>query len=282
MKPVKEFLQDLSRLEKVFGFNPTEILQRSDEWKLIKLGVISASMIDKLLMKKTTKGYQGYISELVAQIATGMIGEEINAKPLQWGKDHEAEARSAYEFETGHKVEELPFIFKDENLRAGASLDGLIESENKVVEIKCPYSTKTHIDFIAFGLVKEEYENQMQFQMWVSGASSADFVSYDPRMKKWMLHITTFKRDEEMMKKFDVIIPEAIKEIDEALKKLGLPFGSQWTGKQMKQAAQPTPWLAENGSPSGNTSPAGFLRGGYGRSMQSLRIRRTSEQRALR
>jgi hypothetical protein len=43
-----------------------------------------------------------------------------------------------------------------------------------------------------------------------------------------MIEIQIIKRDPEMMALFDEIVPAFIKEMDEALEKIGIPFGTQW------------------------------------------------------
>lgn len=200
--------------------------QGSNEWRTGKLGVISASNISCVLAKKGTATREGYISELIAQIATGEMAE-INGPALRWGKEQEQSARSAYEFETGAVVSEVGFIYTNDK-RAGCSPDGIIESL-KGVEIKCPFTSKVHVDFLAMEKIKLEYIYQVQFSMWVTGFESWDFCSFDPRFKKHLLKIHTIQRDEELMKRFDIEVPAFIAEMDAVLEKIGVSFGDQWT-----------------------------------------------------
>lgn len=202
------------------------IEQGSQEWFSAKLGVISASNISKVLAKKGTETRAGYISELVAQIATGEM-PEINAKALEWGKIQEEVARSTYEFTQNETVNTAGFIYAM-NRRVGCSPDGIIKGKNKGVEIKCPFSSKNHIDFLSMGKIKTEYMNQIQFSMWVTGFEQWDFCSFDPRMKKNLIGVFTVDRDEEAMKRFDVEVPEFIKEMDLILEKLEIKFSEQW------------------------------------------------------
>lgn len=200
--------------------------QGSPEWFLAKNGVISASKIKYPLAKKGTEGRSTYISELVAQIATGEM-PEINARAMEWGKAHEEVARSAYELCEGVFVKEAGFIYGKDK-RTGCSPDGLVLEKNKGVEIKCPYTSTVHVDFLAMDKIKLEYIYQCQFSLWVSGLETWDFCSFDPRFKKNLLKIVTLERDQSLMERFDNEIPEFIKEMDAVLEKLEIKWGSQW------------------------------------------------------
>src|SRR5690606_3195633 len=121
-----------------------------------------------------------YMTELVAQVCTGTI-EEINSKYMEWGKQQESSARSAYEFENDILITQVPFVFKDLSFREGCSPDGLV-TDSKGVEIKCPYNTQHFIKFLVDDEIKPEYVWQYQYTLRVMGADEWDFVQYDPRM----------------------------------------------------------------------------------------------------
>jgi putative phage-type endonuclease len=223
---LQHFLALADEIEKKVGVNPVKADQGSDDWRRLKLGVISASNADCVLAGRTTQKRATYLAELVAQVATGMP-PEFNAKALDWGKDNEQAARSAYEFHAGVEVLQAGMIFKDASMRAGCSLDGLV-TRKRLVEIKCPYTSKVHIETVCAGKIDIDYLKQCQFQMWVTGAEVVDFVSYDPRMKRSMFFCKPIERDEDMQKLFDDAVPALIADMDLMLHKLGVSFGSQW------------------------------------------------------
>jgi putative phage-type endonuclease len=200
--------------------------QGSPEWLKAKLGVISASNIAKVLAKKGTETRAGYVSELVAQIATGEM-PEINGRALEWGTMQESVARSAYEFTQGVSVQEVGFIYGKDR-RFGCSPDGIISDKNKGLEIKCPYTSKVHVDFLAMDKIKLEYYYQVQFSLWVTGLETWDFCSYDPRFKTNILKVYTVEKDLELMERFEKEVPAFIEEMDVLLNKIGVKFGSQW------------------------------------------------------
>ena len=204
--------------------------QSSDAWLKMRLGVITASCAHDLLPSKRGGAFkqarQTYMNQLIAEVCTGR-GEELNAKALDWGKTNEIASRAAYSFEANEIVLDGGFIYGMDK-RVGASPDGIIKGKNKGLELKCPYSTRTHIDFLLNDAVRPEYEAQVQWSMWVSGLESWAYASFDPRMKTQMLKTITYERDEDMMNLFNEIVPAFISEMDSALSKIGIKWGSQW------------------------------------------------------
>ena len=200
--------------------------QGTEHWLNMKLGVISASNISRLLAKKGTDTRNGYLAELVGQVCTGQY-DEINARALEFGKVNEVAARAAYEFESGNSLEQVGFIY-NLNRRVGCSPDALVKGKNKGVEIKVPFTSKVFIEFLTMGKIKKEYQLQCQFSLWVSGYETWDFVNFNPRMKKNMLHYVTIERDMETMALFDEAVPEFISEMDQMLALAGFQWGDQW------------------------------------------------------
>ena len=134
--------------------------QGSEAWFNLKLGVISASNISKVVAKKTSQTRETYMCELVGQVMTSLMAD-ISAAAMDWGNHHEDGARAAYEMGGNATIIELPFVFKDESFREGCSPDGLIKGTEGGVEIKCPYNTTNHIKFLLMDTIKSEYKWQM-------------------------------------------------------------------------------------------------------------------------
>ena len=214
-------------IEEITKINPSKIEQGSEEWLKLKLGVISASNIDSVLAKKGSQTRLTYQCELVAQIGTGEF-PEISGKPLEWGKENEQNARSAFELATGKEVEKVSFIYGDKTLRCGCSPDGILINEDAGIEIKCPWNSKYHAEFLCADKIKPEYIKQIQFSMWVTGLSKWYFCSYDPRFNKFPLGIREIQTDKEMQERFDKEVPEFIFEMDALLKQSGIKWGEQW------------------------------------------------------
>ena len=223
-------LKDVSRLydafEKKFGIAIADAQQGSTMWQILKLGVISASNVNKAVAKAGSETRNTYLAELCAQICTGTF-DELNSKYLEWGNFHEDAARSYYEFSTGNEVKQLPFVFKDDSFRMGCSPDGIV-NETKGVEIKCPFNAVHFVKFLVEDKIKSEYVWQYQYSLWVMDATHWDFVQYHPSMKKNPMKILTVEKDEKIFKIFDELIPKFIEDLDKMLAKAGFRFGEQW------------------------------------------------------
>ena len=212
----------------------TKYEQGSEQWKLSRVGVLTASQAHRVIKKgRGGKGYsaerQSYMMQLVAEVCTGQ-SPEISGAPLRWGNDNEEFACDAYEARKFEMVDHCGIIYKDETKRFGASPDGLV-SDDGAIEIKCPFTTVVHLDSMLNGTIKPEYHTQMQFLMWVTGREWVDFCSFDPRMTGdpiKRLHVIRVNRDEEKMEEFDLEMPKFIQEMDEILTLLGYEFGDQW------------------------------------------------------
>lgn len=223
-------LKDVSRLydafEKKYGIAIADAQQGSTMWQILKLGVISASNVNKAVAKAGSETRNSYLAELCAQICTGTF-DELNSKYLEWGNFHEDAARSYYEFSTGNEVKQLPFVFKDDSFRMGCSPDGIV-NETKGVEIKCPFNAVHFVKFLVEDKIKSEYVWQYQYSLWVMDATHWDFVQYHPSMKKNPMKILTVEKDEKTFKIFDELIPKFIEDLDKMLAKAGFRFGEQW------------------------------------------------------
>lgn len=200
--------------------------QGSKEWLNLKLGVISASNVHAVLAKKGTQARENYLLDLVSQVATKQ-SEPIDGQALRWGKENEAGARSAYEITTQRTVEQVSFIY-GEGKRIGASPDGIIREISVGCEFKAPWNSRNHTAFLLSDKIKKEYVYQVQFCMYVTGFEYWDFCSYDKRFINNMFKIITVKRDNDIVDMFKNEIPVFVNEMDSALDKMQISWGSQW------------------------------------------------------
>lgn len=171
---------------------------------------------------------QGYMAELVGQIVTGLLPEEMSFKQCEWGNEHEDEARAFFELKTGLDVTVPAFIYKDKNKRCGISPDGLIVGQKIGLELKCPFTTKVFVEFATCDKIKKEYMEQCQYSMWVTGYKGWYFANYDPRVKTKNLHYVLIERSQYYMDKYDKAFAVFTNDMDLMLSKLGMTFGQQW------------------------------------------------------
>lgn len=223
---MRNFDEELKAYSETLGFEASIVEQGSSDWLTMRAGVVSASMADNLLAKLGTAKRYGYMAELVAQVCTGQIPEQINARALQWGKDNEEAARMAYSASTLDHIKEVPFIYKDDSMRFGCSPDGICG--NYGLELKAPFASRTYIEFACAGKIKPEYVKQCQFSLWVTGLDYWVFASFDPRMKKNKLHSVVVERDPKIIDQIETAASVFIEDMDKMLAKMGVEFGEQW------------------------------------------------------
>ena len=123
-------------------------LQRTAEWLHDRCGCLTASRAAAVLSRrkdgKPTAAYEALIETLICERVTGQCEGIGTTAAMQWGVDHEDEAREAYEAVTGDLVDLVGFIRHPEIDFFGASPDGLV-GEDGLLEIKCPYSSAKHL-----------------------------------------------------------------------------------------------------------------------------------------
>lgn len=128
-----------------------------------------------------------------------VVKEEKTNFAMNKGNQLEPVARSKYELITGYEMparmcEHYQYRF----LRA--SLDGFCEELNKGIEVKYQ-GREVHES----GIVPDKYMPQIQHQLYVSGAESIDFISYNPECNP-DLKIVNVKPDIEWLSHYLTIV----------------------------------------------------------------------------
>lgn len=204
------------------------IPQGTKEWVKARLGKCTASRIADVIAR-TKSGYgagrANYMAELVAERLTDEQFATYTNAAMQWGVDTEPQARVAYEFMEGVKVELAGFVEHPNIAMAGASPDGFV-GEDGLVEIKCP-KTATHIETLLGGTVPGKYIVQMQWQMACTGRKWCDFVSFDPRMPESMsLFVKRVKRDDKQIAELSGEIVLFLEEVYKTVRELNERYGA--------------------------------------------------------
>jgi len=206
-----------------------EIIQGSPEWHAQRLGKVTASRVADVVAK--TKGGWGasranYAAQLVAERLTGEPTESYTNAAMQWGLDHEADAKSAYEFHRDCEITPCGFIEHPNLNQCGASPDGLIGRDG-VLEIKCP-NTANHIETLKGRAVPSKYVLQIQWQMACTGRQWADFVSFDPRMPESMrLFVKRVPRDDRLITELSGEIIAFLVEVNDTVDELNRLYGTK-------------------------------------------------------
>lgn len=195
------------------------MIQGSDEWKNVRCGLVTASRVADVIAKTKTgwgASRANYLAELIAERLTGIPADSYTNAAMQWGVDHEVEARDAYQFYAEADVEQIAFVTHPTLAQTGASPDGLVGEEG-LVEIKCP-NTATHIETLLGQSIPSKYVTQMQWQMACTGRQWCDFASFDPRMPEALrLFVRRLGRDDELIASLESSVLGFLVEVDAKL-----------------------------------------------------------------
>lgn len=202
------------------------IPQNTPEWAAARLGRVTASRIaDVVARTKTGWGASryNYAAQLIAERLTGVSQDTYTNAAMQWGIEHEADARAAYCFRADADVADAGFILHPAIDMSGASPDGFV-GDRGLVEFKCP-QTATHIDTLIEAAVPQKYRLQMQWQMACAGRAWCDFVSFDPRLPESMrLFVRRIERDDTLIAGLEKDVREFLAELRDTEEKLRVRY----------------------------------------------------------
>lgn len=193
-----------------------DVEQGSIEWLQAKLGMPSASEIDKVVtpLGKLSKQSRGYAYRLVAERLLGrpLVNlDHIDA--IASGKQLEPGAISFYEFDRGMDTAAVGFVLTDDG-RVGASPDRLVGSDG-LLECKAPLP-QTQIAYLleSFGT---DYHCQRQCQLWVTERSFLDMMSYSRELPSV---IVRYYRDEPFIALLSDALEQFCDQLDEMTRKV--------------------------------------------------------------
>ena len=199
-----------------------EFIQGSEEWKIARLGAVTASRVVNILPGSSgayLASRKNYMSELICEILTGTTAEHFVSGPMKWGTDTEPLARTDFELETNFIVEEVGIVDHPTIMGLKASPDGLI-GENSGIEIKCP-ETAQHIDVLLNHKVKRDYIIQMNVNMMCTERTEWYYVDFDPRLPdKLSIVIIPFKKDLVLCSQIEMEVKKFLDEMNAKLKLL--------------------------------------------------------------
>ena len=162
--------------------------QGSEDWHRARAGVITASMFKTAREKLKTGPDKGMPSKAARDYAFRLAIEGLSGLPLdegfttwamQRGIELEPEARAAHERHAGVIVQTAGFVTTDCR-RFGASADGLIDDDGGA-EYKCLVSPERLRETL-LGNNIDEFLDQVQGGMWITGRQWWDFCIYCPAL----------------------------------------------------------------------------------------------------
>jgi putative phage-type endonuclease len=178
-----------------------DLEQGTEEWKLARVGHITASRFADAIAKTRTgwgASRANYMAELICEQLTGEPYPQYSSPAMAWGSQCEPAARAAYSYAKDCDVITAGFIKHPHIEDFGCSPDGFVGTDG-LVEIKCPNSA-THIDTLLRGVIPGDYITQMMAQMSVTGRRWCDWVSFDPRLPlRMQLYVRRVERDDKLI-----------------------------------------------------------------------------------
>jgi len=175
--------------------------ERQAAWNAVHNGRITGSQFHRARLNAKGDGLgvgaTTWVNEIIWEWLTGLPASDFeSSKATDWGLEHEAEAIRLYEKATRRKVVRGKFFHLKGSDLIGCTPDAV--GRGYGLEVKCPHTGKNHVRTLLSGKVPEDYRDQVDGHMWITGKAQCDFVSYDPRPKeeRHRLVIVKVVRDE--------------------------------------------------------------------------------------
>ena len=191
--------------------------QGSPEWFAEKAGKPGASSFDKIITTtgQPSKQAQGYLYQLAAEAITGQVEQGYQSSAMTQGIEREAESRTLYELINGVEVQQVGFVYADEQKMYGCSPDGIVNDEWGL-ELK-NVLPKTQVAYLLNGGLPSDYFCQVQGSLLVTGFDRWDFFTYSPGLDPFQLSV---ERDEKFIAKLKEQLEKFCFELAMIVKKL--------------------------------------------------------------
>lgn len=194
--------------------------QRSPEWLAARRGMVTASIVGKLVTPKLRVAdndtSRGIVATLAAERVAGFVDETPMTLDMARGVEDEPLAVEAYEGHRGVSVEACGFMVRDlgDGLRLGYSPDGLVESDG-LIEVKSR-RPKRHIHDAVAGIVPAEHVAQIQAGLLVSGRDWCDYVSFSDGLHLWAVRAVPSPEWQAVIRKAVAVTEERITDMADA------------------------------------------------------------------
>lgn len=190
--------------------------QGSEAWYQARSGKVTGTRFKSLVAGENTATYKDLVTNIACEIITGKMEETYSSGIMEHGIETEPIARKEYETIFDTEVKIAGFITPDEDHKfyewIGISPDGIL-SDNGLWETKCPLM-RTHLEYIEANKLPSEYRYQVQGQLFVSGLSYCDFMSFVEGMKPFIIRVYP---DTELFAEFERRLDLLIQQVAQKL-----------------------------------------------------------------
>lgn len=197
-----------------------DLVQGTEEWHEQRRGIITASVVGKLVTPKTIKAAENVetralAAQLVAERITGWTDATYVSDDMWQGTLDEPVARAVYA-EHFAPVTEVGFMVRDDwGFSIGYSPDGLV-GDDGLIECKSR-RPKIHLAHILAGEVPSENMAQIQAGLLVSDRQWCDYISFCGGMPLWVKRVTPDPR-------WHAAIVEAVEKFEKAAEQMAADY----------------------------------------------------------
>jgi putative phage-type endonuclease len=204
--------------------------QLSIEWKKARHGVLTGSIVGKIMPSKT--GKLPDVSEMLCKKAAEHMAQKDESKPIpkansEWGHEWEPFAANAYADETGLELYEPSLIQSDFEELVASSPDRITENGRRVIEIKCPMTMAKHLSYIEKSpatnmwstSAEKCYYWQVRHHMLCTRIKRCDWVSYNNEFAPHPIFIDTVEWDEVEMATMQEVCENFVKKMKQLCKR---------------------------------------------------------------
>lgn len=164
------------------SFTEYVVTQRSPEWYAARLGCLTGSCAGDIVAKIKSgeaASRRNLRLRLVLERLTGRSQErDVQTAAMEVGIEREPLARAAFEAATGLMVQGSGFL-RHADFMAGCSLDGHTGDVEGLLSIKCRQPA-AHLEFLRTGKIPADALAQMQHELWITGAATHTYFSWNP------------------------------------------------------------------------------------------------------
>lgn len=170
-----------------------DLIQGTDEWHDQRRGIVTASVVGKLITTKTVRPADNDYSrsltaQLVAERLTGHTEPTYVNDDMLRGVEDEPRAVEKYAEHYGVEVQTVGFMVRDDwGYSIGYSPDGLV-GDDGLIECKSR-RPKKQLQTILAGEVPVENMAQLQCGLLVADRAWIDYVSYCGGMPLWVKRV---------------------------------------------------------------------------------------------